>query len=789
MRLNDDMKAAFGRQGEPRQAVRDDRSNLPGGPAAPLLDGATWIAFPEGDPGLAGHRPAYVFRTTVDLTERPREATLAVTAHGVYEAWLNGTRVGEDQQTPGFTSYHSTLYVQTYEVGDLVRRGENELRIVVADGWFRGLHGYSRVGDNFGTRTAVIARLDAGGSTTVTDTSWDCAVSEHTRADQMDGQATDLRRIGHEEWVPAIASDDLLTSDWSRLDTSLAPPVRKVRSYPAVSVTRLPSGRQIVDFGTVLNGTVRLTSLGGTGVTTTMTHGEHLGPDGDLDMSHLAAMDFPTNTRKPTGQIDAVTSRGEDGDAFEPQFSTKGFRYVAVDGREDDLHPGDVTAFLVRSDLRRTGWFRCSDDDLNALHEIAVQSWQANTLDVPTDCPTRERAGFTGDYQIFVHTATYLEDVRTFSDKWLRSVSEEQHETGCITNVAPTAGVAKDRPIAMEGSAGWGDATTIVPWELYQAYGDVEVLRRNLGMARSWVDYGAGLARDFRHVDRGEGEPAPHERYLWDCGFHWGEWLEPAGTGFDPTRDAGIVATAYLSHSASLVARMAELLDEPDVAETYRGLAAKAADAWRTQYWRDGRLTIETQATYTRGLTFGLFLPDQVDVAAARLAGLVVEAGHHVGTGFLSTPMLLPALADHGYADAAYRVLLNESAPGWLVMLRRGATTVWEAWEGVDEQGRAEASLNHYSKGAVVTFLHEYLCGLQRLEPGWRRFRVRPVIGGGVTWAQTAHESPYGRIEVEWRLTGTALDVGVTVPEGTTAVVELPGGEPVEIGPGTHTFG
>ncbi len=787
VRINDDMRAAFDAQGAARRASREDRSHLAGGPAAPLLEGATWIAFPEGSIPTAGERPAYVFRTVVPLAATPRQASLSVTAHGVYEAFLNGVRVGDQEQTPGFTAYHTTLYVQTFDVTSLLRAGENELRLVVSDGWFRGRHGFTRLADSFGERTAVIARLVGDGSVIAeTGTTWQCAPSEHTRADQMDGQATDLRLIGAEDWVPAVASDDPLTTDWSRLDVSPAPPVRAVAEYPAVAVVRLSSGRQIVDFGTVLNGTVRLTSLGPSGTRTVLTHGEHLNPDGDLTMAHLAAFDFRTQEKLPTGQIDEVTSRGVASDVFQPRHSTKGFRYVAIDGRADDLAPSDLTALLLRSDLGTTGWFQCSDPDLNALHEIAVQSWRANTLDVPTDCPTRERAGFTGDYQIFVHTAAYLEDVRTFSDKWLRAVAEEQHETGCIPNIAPTAGIDPARPIAMEGSAGWGDATTIVPWELYQAYGDPTVLSRNLPMMRRWVDYAASLAARFRHVDRGDGAPAPHERYLWDCGFHWGEWLEPGGDGFNPTRDAGIVATAYLARSAALLAAAAGVLGDSVTADRFAELSTNAADAWRTEYWRDGRLTIETQATYTRGLAFGLFLPDQVPAAVARLAALVADAGHHVGTGFLTTPMLLPTLAEHGHVESAYRILQNESAPGWLVMLRRGATTVWEAWEGISEDGEAKDSLNHYSKGAVVTFLHEYLCGLQNLAPGWSRFRVRPVIGGGVTWARTAHLSRYGRIEVAWELLDGVLAVTVTVPGGCSAVVELPGREPVEVGPGTH---
>ena len=639
----------------------------------------------------------------------------------------------------------------------------------------------------------MIARLtgeaDGDAFELVSDTTWTTAVGTILAADLMEGEVHDLRRRDSEDWIPAILSNDLLTTDASRLDLSPAPPIRRLREFPALSTVRLPSGRQIVDFGQNINGWVRLTNLGVNGTSTTLLHAEHLQPDdGDLDMLAFAARVHPDGNRLSPGQRDIVISRGADGDTFEPRHSTKGFRYVGIDGRADDLTARDITAIEVRTDLTRTGWFACSNPDLTRLHEVAYDTWRANSCGVPTDCPTRERAGFTGDYQIFVGTAAFLEDVRGFSGHWLRAVADEQFDTGVVPNVAPVAGdPGWDMPISFEGSAGWGDAAAIVPWELYQAYGDTEVLATMYPTMRRWVDHAAEVAERFRHHSRAGTPARPHERYLWDAGFHWGEWLEP-GQQWNPTGDHGIIATAYLHHSAKLVAQVADILGHVGAVERYSDLARHVLDAWRSEYWRDGRLATETQANYVRGLRLGLIPESGRGAAVARLVDLVYLAGEHVGTGFLSTPWLLPVLADGGQTDLAYRVLLQRDIPGWLVMLDRGATTVWEAWEGIHDDGTAEASLSHYSKGGVIDFFHSHIAGLRRMEPGWKRFLIKPVPGGGITWAETQLDTGFGRIGVHWELEDGRIVASLDVPAGTTARVELGGDDPLEIGPGRHVL-
>jgi alpha-L-rhamnosidase len=348
----------------------------------------------------------------------------------------------------------------------------------------------------------------------------------------------------------------------------------------------------------------------------------------------------------------------------------------------------------------------------------------------------------------------------------------------------------------LNGSAGWGDAAVIVPWEVYRAYGDVQVLDELWPTMVGWLDRAERMAREQRHPDRVARRPeaAPHEQFLWDTGFHWGEWLEP---GVDhkgdldafAAADKGDVATAFLAYSASLMARIARLLGKDDEAVRYADLAEDVRAAWQAEYVdADGRLTPDTQANHVRALAFDLVPAELRAAVAERLVELIRKAGTHLGTGFLATPYLLPVLADTGHLDLAYELLFTDTEPGWLVMVDRGATTVWEAWNGVDADGVPHESLNHYSKGAVVSFLHRYTAGIELVEPAYRRFRVAPRPGGGLTSAEAVHESPYGRIEAAWTLLEGVFRLRVVVPAGTQAQVVLPSGTTHTAGPGEHTF-
>lgn len=735
---------------------------------------ARWIEPDEDE------RRPHLLRHEFTL-DRPGDGRLHATAHGIYECFLNGTRVGDIELAPGFTAYDHHLHVQTYDVGDLLVEGPNTWEVALSDGWFRGRNGAGQETDGYGTTLAFLGQLEVGDAVVGTGPDWVSTTGPLVSADLMAGQVED-RRIEPGPWRPVRVVDH----DLARLGTSPAPPVRRVEELRPVSVTRLGPDRQVVDLGQNVNGWVRLHDLGPAGTEVTLLHGEALGPDGDVDTEHL---DFGERKLR---QEDRVVSAGRPGGVFEPRHTTHGFQFVRIDGHPHRLTPDDVTGVVVHTDLRRTGWFRCSDDRLNRLHEIADWAFRDNACDIPTDCPQRERSGWTGDWQVFFPTAAFLYDVAGFSWKWLRDLAVEQQPDGLLPNMVPDPrrprGAGDPRWTGMLGSSGWGDACVLVPWELYRAYGDELVLAELWPTMVRWLRYAAHAARTKHHPSR-DGT-APHEAFLWDGGWHWGEWCEPdqgIGDRHFFEIDQGHVGSAFLHHSARLAAGIGRLLGH-DVAELDE-LAAGALDAWRTEYvGEDGGLTPDTQANHVRALAFDL-VPDELrEQTADRLVELIREAGDHLSTGFLATPYLLPTLADTGHLDVAYDVLLQDTPPSWLAMVDRGATTVWEEWEGIDDDGRAHASLNHYSKGAVVSFLHRYVAGIRLEEPAYRRFRVEPTPGGGITWAEAVHDSPYGRIESSWRLDDGTFRLTVTVPPGTSATVVLPDGSEHEVGPGLSEY-
>lgn len=770
---------------------------------------ARWIEPVEPERTPAVQRPAYHLARTFDVDRPVREATLYATAHGVYEAFVNGTRVGDCELTPGFTAYRHRLQVQAFDVTALVAKGANALGALVSDGWWRGQHGVYRAVDSYGPTTAFLAELhittDTGETIVVaaTDEHWRWTPSHILRADLMAGEVHDQRRridgwaeadTDRSHWAPVRLADHGSTN----LCPTIGPPVRRVARLPAVSITEPVPGRYVVDFGQNSNGWVRLADLGPEGTTVTITYGEWLDPHGDVTQDNVKDTPFAARHPEPVPfQTDVVVSAG-DGSPFEPRHSTKGFQYVRIEGHPGPLDPASVTSVVVHTDLTRVGAFECSDERVNRLHHAADWSLRSNVCDIPTDCPTRERSGWTGDWQIYAGTAAALYDVHDFTAKWLLDLAAEQRPDGAVLHIVPDPhdmDAYDDDPWRdIQGCAGWGDATVHVPWELYLATGRTDLLAQQYDSMQRWVDYAAARAAGGRHRTRVEQrpEPLPHEGFLWDSGFHFGEWLEAGVDSMMEMQrvwvvDHGPVATAYLYRSADQLSRVADLLGDTAASHRYRDLAANVLAAWRTEFIDgDGRVQPATQANLVRALAFGL-VPDALRPQAADdLVALIRQAGTHLGTGFLATPFLLPVLADHGHIDVAYEVLLQETAPSWLAMLAHGATTIWEEWEPLRPDGTVSASLNHYSKGAVISFLHRYTAGLQIVEPGYRRFRVAPRPGGGISWARIHHDLPHGRIEVSWAAAGGGGRVDVLVPPGTACDLVVPDGRTENLAPGRH---
>jgi len=792
---------------------------------------AQWIGADEEQVNQPGERPGYALTKTFMLPAAPDKARAYATAHGIYELFINGQRVGDQQLTPGSTSYNTTLQVQAYDVTALLTAGRNTIRAVLTDGWYRGTFGYTRDADMYGTHTAFLAQLElgsgAGRQVIGTDASWLMSATEVISADLMAGQRVDFRTAddgalpragdgGKGARAPGLPPAPpraavVHSRRFDALTGPLAAPTRVTAELAPVAITRLPNGHQVVDFGQNIHGWVRLAALGAPGETVTLEYGEALGRDGDVTRDHLRPHDFRTpGAFRDAGQVDTVTASGAAGEAFEPRHTTHGFQYASVQGLASDLHRGDITACLVRTDLERIGTFHCSDERLNKLHRMVEWSFLGNSCEVPTDCPQREKAGWTGDWQLFVPTAAYLYDVTGFTRKWLRDVRADQWDNGVIANISPSPGPAITSAEFMgftNGSSGWGDAIVMVPWETYLATGDASILAENWEAMNRWLGFVRTTAETQRHSTRAAKAPVPaaHEKFLWDTGFHFGEWMEPGGPEPDlfaaRTADNGIVATAYYRHTTDLMARIAGVLGLAEEAADLAELSDAIRKAWATEYLdASGRVTDASQANCVRALAFSLAGPEHRAAVTAQLVEQIRDAGTHLGTGFLATPYLLPVLADNGHLGVAYDLLMQDTEPSWLAMVDRGATTVWELWNGLDAGGTAHQSLNHYSKGAVVSFLHRYTAGLRQApgSAGWDRVIIEPRPGAGITSAATSHLGPHGQITVAWTLSKGAsgprgtddgvLTLTADIPSGTTAEVLLPGEPAAAVGPGHHTF-
>ena len=725
---------------------------------------------PAGD--VSGDRPGDV---PGDPAGGIVAARLYVTALGLQETTLNGARIGDEQLAPGWTAYPHRLRFRVHDVTAFVRPGANELEILLGNGWYRGYLGFMGQRALYGDRLAALAQLEvryADGSvhTVGTDGSWTARRSAVLADDLYDGQTTDWRLVTVEGRASIAREEpdavDVLDTDPSRLVPPDGPPVRVVDTVPAVAVTRSPSGRPLVDFGQNVVGWVRLRVRDSEpGQRVTIRHAEVL-DGGELGVRPLRAAKATDVHVLAGGTLEVV----------EPSLTFHGFRYAEIVGA-GEVTPADIEAVVLSSDLRRTGEFRCSEPDVETLHANVVRSMRGNFLDVPTDCPQRaERLGWTGDIQVFAPTAAFLADCAGFLTSWLADLAAEQQPDGSVPWVVPDI-LRTDGPAA----AAWGDAATVLPWTLYQRFGDTQVLAVQFDSMRGWVDRQAALA-------------GPD--LVWAGGFQFGDWLDPAAPPDDPfaaQTHPDVVATAHLAHSARIVADAATVLGRSTEAGRYGELAARAAAAFAAEYVSPhGRIASDAPTAYAMALVWDL-LADPVQRAGAgrRLADLVRSGGFRVRTGFVGTPLITDALCVAGEPALAYRLLLERGCPSWLYPVTMGATTIWERWDSMLPDGSINpgdmVSFNHYALGAVADWLHRVVAGLAPAAPGYRELLVRPLPGGGLTSAAAALDTPYGRAAVEWRRGDGRFVLDVEVPCGASATVHVPGQpEPHRVRHGRH---
>ena len=766
-----------------------------------------WISHP-GDSRETRLVP--VFRKVFSVKGGFLRATLHLTAHGIYEAEINGKPVTDSKFMPGLTSYYHRIQIQEYDVTHLLHVGENIWQTTIGDGWWRW-------NNNYGDKLAMYGWLEMIYNNEkvriVTDEFFEAGTGPIVKADLQTGETYDARRL------PSFGRSVLLET--VHTDAQIIPseglPIREHEQFKG-KLLKDYAGNTVIDFGQNIAGYVHMRLYHTKpGQVVHLKHGEALDLEGKFSTANC------DGGKEPFQEVTYIC-KGADVEEYTPHFAVFGFRYALLEGIED----GDFTSIAVYSDMENAGDFQCSDPLINKLVENARWSQKGNFLDVPVDCPTRERNAWTGDAMIYCRTAAYFMDVYPFFEKWLKDQTIEQYASGKVGITFPStssvhdpeelkrvqkrdprmtlAGPEGDGNIG-EDSVGWGDSAVWIPYQMYIMYGNKKILENQYDTAKKWLDYSLRRMKESNPIyadkpwyQNGDGA------LIYDTLFHYGEWNEPLPPApeviafFKSGKSASEyveymaqfgkpeVATAYTKRSCDNVAHMAEILGKTDDAIEYKELSAKIKAAYdHYMIEEDGSIQPGHQAAYIRALALDLVSEEKKPHVIEQLRKELETAQYHLNTGFLSTVYLLPTLVDNGLKEEAFRILEQKEPPGWLHPIMLGATTMLENWNGMDV---FRDSFNHYSFGAVCQFLFEYVAGIRpRFDaPGFREFDLKPVIGGSLTWAKATHRIKDGLIESEWRKKDDSILYRCAVPEGTKAHLTLPDGQKHILHPGQYSF-
>ena len=707
--------------------------------------------------------PVPCLRRTFTAAKPVVSARLYVTALGLYEARLNGEKVGDAFLAPGWTDYRKRISYQTFDVTELLRQGENVLGALIADGWYSGFVGFDakRAGAHYGAAPELLAQLvlwfaDGTDQWIVTDGQWQARFGAIRHADLLMGECHDLT-LDQAGWdAPGFDAAgwrgvQCHPRDGRPLVADPGPPIRVTEQLAPVGMSRDAAGRHIVDFGQNLPGWVRIGIDGLPGRRIRIRHGEMLAADGSL---------YTDNLRSARQTDEVIPAVG--GHAFEPRFTIHGFRYAEISGYPGNLDPAQVVAQVAHSDIPATGTFESSEPWLNRLFANIDWGQRGNFLSIPTDCPQRdERFGWLGDAQIFARTACYNRDVAAFFAKWLDDVADAQHPSGAFADIAPRLHTEH------AAAPAWGDAGVIIPWTLYQMYADREILQRHFAAMTAWMDF----------LERGNpGYLRTHE-----LGNGYNDWLSP-GEDHTPRE---LLATAYWAYDAALMAEITDALGRSSQAAGYRALRSKIGAAFADAFvLPEGRVASGTQTAYVLGLHMQLIPEDLRHAAAGHLVDAIEAAGWRLTTGFVGVGYLLPVLSAHGHTDVAYRLLEQDALPSWRYMVDQGATTIWERWDAwTAERGFQSPlmnSFNHYTLGAVGEWLYRFVLGIEPATDGagFSRLIMRPHAGGSLTWARGSYQSVRGLITSEWQRDGDSVTLRIGLPPNVTASVRVPSARP-----------
>jgi alpha-L-rhamnosidase len=723
---------------------------------------AKWI-----EPGYTedtNMRATPMMRKQFSISKKIVSATAYITAHGLYEAQINGKRVGEAYFTPGWTSYKKRLQYQVYDVTTMIRPGPNAIGVMLGCGWYRGDIGYEKNSNFYGKDIALLCQIDIiydDGTTEniVSDDSWKSSTGEILYSEIYNGEIVDAR-LEKSGWTNSGYND----ADWSGVIVATHPMevliatrnemVKKQETFIPVKILKTPKGEQVIDFGQNLVGWVVMKVNGKAGDKITLSHAEVLDKAGNF---------YTENLRAAKAQ-DIYTLKGGTDEVFEPHFTWHGFRYLRIEGYPGEIKPENFTAVALYSDMKQTGSFSSSNPLINQLQHNIVWGQKGNFIDIPTDCPQRdERLGWTGDAQVFSRTAAYNMNVNSFFAKWMKDVEADQID-GKVPFVLPNV----LGPGAVN-SCGWADVATIVPWNMYLVYGDKQMLSQQYNSMKAYVESIRRVAKDD----------------LWNTGFHFGDWLfygpDDDNDGRAAVTDKYLIAQCFYAHSTQNLINSARVLGFNEDATFYSQLLEKIKAAFEKEYMTpNGRLVSGTQTAYVLALNFDMLPENLRGQAAARLADNVKSYNTHLTTGFLGTPYLCHVLTRFGYNDLAYKLLLQDTYPSWLYPVKNGATTIWERWDGQKPDGTFQTpgmnSFNHYAYGAIGDWMYRVMAGIDTYEDGvgYKHSRIKPFIGGGFSSAAASLETYYGKLSSSWKVDGVMLSLTVEIPANTSATVYLP---------------
>ena len=740
---------------------------------------AKWINPELTIPNKDGDRPASYLRKTFLFEGREHageKLVLYATAHGIYNIYINGTHVDGFVMAPGTSEYKTILQYQTYDVTDLVRDGENEIIAVLGNGWWRGTITYDGIKNGWGEEVALLAEICDGKDVVAeTDESWMATQEGPLRdTDNMNGEIYDARREKcmweRNIWHPVTVTD----FGYENLSYCNCPSPTEHETFSATLLTT-PKGEKVLDFGQNIAGYISFELDAKEGEHFEFIHGETLDGDGNFCNYNFQSQNYYAAQR-----IDYTCKEGRN--VYKATNTFMGFRYVLVKA-DRELDPACFKAHAVYTDLKITADFKCGNKLVNQLFQNSLWSIKGNLLDIPTDCPTREKSGFTGDLVTYIHTFLYVMDCKPMIEKFIQNQCASQREDGCTKQIVADA---REYGI-MDGSAGWSDSICILPYKLGKRYNDDTLFETYYENIKAWVDF---CLRTAAKETRERYQDNPYKEYLEDQRAHWGEWCEP-GMDFLPYFTNNIkngepeVGTAYLYEICKLLAEYAGKSGREEDAVYYSGKAEKVRLAYHWQFTENGRIHSDRMCRYVRPIVFGMLSEEETKQAAADLNELVKKNGYTLNTGFLTTHELCRTLSDHGYAKTAFNLLLNEKMPGWLYSVKCGATTVPENWDAYRPDGTRQASFNHYSYGAITGWLMDTVLGI-RLEDGV--ITICPKTDERLGFAEGSYDSPVGMIKSSWKYADGKVSYEMEIPDGAKAVFKDEHGNETELHAGKNVI-